>query len=928
MMAHTVDDIVGIGLRTRNPADRVALRGVRLRSRLTALCERTTIEQTFVNAERRSIEAVYTFPLPDGAAVCGFEVVTGDRVLTGVVEESNRAIAQYENAISEGDGAFLMEQERTDVFTIRVGNLKPRQAATIRISYVRPLTRSDRTIRVAFPTTVAPRYVTASGGRDPVETAIDGDALNPPHVLHVPYGLTMELEIDLGRGVRGVTSPSHAIRVEETSDGPAVRRVTLVGGITETNRDIVLALEIAKDEQPSVQVGQWVDGKPFLAVTFMPEFDVDELAAHPPAPQEVVFLLDCSGSMQGDSIAQARGALELCLRSLGRGDRFNVCRFGSSFDLMEPEPVPYTADTLRQALHHIRVGADLGGTELLAPLDAILRVPPRPGTVRQIILLTDGQISNESEVLALARRHRDHCRIFTFGIGAAASASLVNGLARATGGAAEFITAGERIEDKVLRTFGRLSSPQVSDVELDFGDADVQTLASIPPVFDGDSLAVYGRVIGRLPKQVTLRCTSPTGNKSWTLPVPAARHDGGAIALMFARRAMQSFDEVNATRRAVLRTPTPTRDVAKVIELSKEFGLLCSYTTFIAIEHRTPAERNEGRPELRRVPVLLAEGWGGVEDELVLKCAKGMPASAPISTFSRGAPGKKYRASRVNTIDKTMDRTIDRLRDSLDRSLDKSLDRSIDKSIDLFDDSGYGPYDPAQAPIIKLIDAMLREAVDADATEIHIEPMADRAVVRFRIKGALALQAHLPRRMTLPVVSALKRMARLATDVKRIPQSGTCYLKVHGRRVEVGVDVIPSQHGQSIVLHLSHYAHDADAKSSATALRAVLLTQSAEGSFAWEPGMAALMPGTDAAALRASLESDLKNLAPLHPPSAAATDTVLVLLLLRSQFADQSALWDRAAQKATRFLIDALGAHAYEIKPWLGRAARKMMVVA
>ena len=171
-------------------------------------------------------------------------------------------------------------------------------------------------------------------------------------------------------------------------------------------------------------------------------------------------------------------------------------------------------------------------------------------------------------------------------------------------------------------------------------------------------------------------------------------------------------------------------------------------------------------------------------------------------------------------------------------------------------------------------------------------------------------------------------MARLAMYVKRIPQSGTCYLNVHGRRVEVGVDVIPSQHGQSLVLHLSHHTHDADAKSSATALRAVLLTQSAEGSFAWEPGMAALMPGTDVAALRASLETDLKNIAPLHPPSAASTDTVLVLLLLRTGFADQSALWDRAAQKATRFLIDALGGHAYEIKPWLERAARKMMVVA
>ncbi|MDQ3440357.1 MAG: Flp pilus assembly complex ATPase component TadA, partial [Planctomycetota bacterium] len=895
MMAYTVDDIVGIGLRTRNPADRVALRGVRLRSRLTALCERTTIEQTFVNAEPRAIEAVYTFPLPDGAAVCGFEVVTGDRVLTGVVEESNRAIAQYENAISDGDGAFLMEQERADVFTIRVGNVKPRQAATVRISYARALARADRTIRIAFPTTVAPRYVTDSGGRDPIEAGIDGDAVNPPHVLHVPYGLSVDVEIDLGRGVREITSPSHAIHEEPTNE-TRVRRVTLTGGITEMNRDVVIALEMAKDEKPAVQVGRWTDGKPFLAVTFMPEFDVDELA-HPPAPSEVVFMLDCSGSMQGESIEQAQNALELCLRSLGEGDTFNLCRFGSTFELMAPEPVPYHAHTMRQAVRQINRGADLGGTELLAPLEAILRLPPRPGTVRQIILLTDGQISNEAEVIALARAHADRCRIFTFGIGAAASASLVNGLARATRGAAEFIAVGERIEDKVLRTFGRLASPQVTDVELDFNGADVQTLASIPPVFDGDALAVYGRVLGRLPSEVTLRCNSRTGPKSWTLPVPDMRHDGGAIALMFARRAIQSFEDVNAVRRPVYQE-TPTRDEAKLIALSKEFGLLCSLTTFVAIEHRTPAERNEGRPALRRVPVLLAEGWGGVEPAaggMLLDClvsrSSAAPAAAPssIGTFSKGKRGRKHSN---NTIDKTMDRTIDRLRDSLDKPIDRDLYRSIDRddddAIDIATLTDAAADSASDGPIGKLVDTLIREAVSAQAGEVHVEPLADHGRVRFRVNGTLVERDRLPLRVLERVLRFLKQLAQLAMDVKRIPQSGSCKIKVDGRRLTLNVDLVPSQHGQALVIHLSSSAHGAGglltrvkrllggqsqatapaadvARSSATALRAVLLTQTAEGSFVWAEGMAALMQGTDAAALRASVSNELQTLGTARP---------------------------------------------------------------
>ncbi|HTL29467.1 MAG TPA: VIT domain-containing protein, partial [Tepidisphaeraceae bacterium] len=657
-MARIVNDEIGIGLRTLNPGDRVALRGVRLRAQLTALCERTTIEQTFVNKESRAIEALYTFPLPEDAAVCGFEVITGDHVLTGEVDEANRATKKYENAINQGDGAFLMEQERADIFTIRVGNLKPKQAATIRISYVRALKQTDREIRIAFPTTVAPRYVTDSGGRDPLEALIDGDAVNPPHVLHVPYGLSTEIEVDLGKRVKRIVSPSHPIQVDQ-DDQRLTQRVTFKGGITEMNRDVVLSLEMARDEQPNVQVGTWKDGKPFLAVTFKPEFDVDELAS--PQPADVVFVLDCSGSMQGESIFQATKALELCLRSLSPGDTFNICRFGSTFDLMSPEPIPYDEQSLNLALRYIRLGSDFGGTELLRPLDAIFKIPPRAGSVRQIILLTDGQISNEAEVVALARAHRDSNRIFAFGIGSAANSSLVTSLARVTGGMCESIAYNERIEDRVLRTFARIASPQISDVEIDFGNSEVQTLATIPPVFDGDALSIYGRVLGRLPERVTLRGKTRAGAKEWSLTVPSPHDDGGAIALMFARRAIQSYEDVNAIRRPVMKNPEPTRDEQKLIDLSKEFGLLCSLTTFVAIEHRSLEERNDGRPSLRRVPVMLAQGWGKVDLQ-----PRGI---AMLCDSMAAAPAQ---AVRRMTIDKTMDRTIDRLRDTLGETVDRA----------------------------------------------------------------------------------------------------------------------------------------------------------------------------------------------------------------------------------------------------------------
>src|SRR5436190_15737339 len=125
-MIRTDGKFDGIALLTTNPADRVALRGVRVLARLAGMSQRTTIEQTFVNIEDRAIEAVYTFPLPENAAVCGFEVVFFDKVFTGVVDETDRAIERYDDAIADGHGAYLLEQHRPDVFTVRVGNLNPR----------------------------------------------------------------------------------------------------------------------------------------------------------------------------------------------------------------------------------------------------------------------------------------------------------------------------------------------------------------------------------------------------------------------------------------------------------------------------------------------------------------------------------------------------------------------------------------------------------------------------------------------------------------------------------------------------------------------------------------------------------------------------------------------------------------------------------
>ncbi len=791
------------GLRTRRPGDRIALRGVRLRSRLSGMSQRTVVEQTFVNLESKAIEAVYTFPLPESAAVCGFEVITGDRVLTGAVEEIERAVEKYEDAIADGDAAFMVEENRPDVFTVRVGNLKPRQAATIRLTYVCALDRADNAIRVAFPTTIAPRYV-SHAGTDPLSAMIDGDALNPPHVLSVPYGISVEVQVDLGRPIEAITSPSHRITVNPGRDmAGRYALVTLAGhGVSQMDRDVVLNVELEDEHEPVVQAATGPGGASYLAVTFVPEFDVDDLAAPPPV--ETVFVLDCSGSMQGESIAQATAALELCLRSLSVGDTFNICRFGSTFELMSSEPLHYCEDTLRQALKYIRRRADLGGTELYDALRAVVTPKPGVGVQRQVILLTDGQVSDEPACVELARKMRGRSRIFAFGIGSAASATLVKGLARATGGAAEFITPGERIEDKVLRTFGRLSSPMVHDVTIDWDGCDVQTLAELPPVFDGDVLTVFGRASGKLPRTVTLSCRTPAGPRQWTVGVPAAANDGGVVATMWARRTIQSLEEVNDLHQQRYAAGERPREAQKMVDLSKQFNLLSSFTTFIAVEHRTPEERNEGRPELRRVPVALAKGWGGT-DVAALACP------APAKNIRRRAGGAAGAAG------------------------------------------GFG-----------LMHALFGKPSASFGRSRHDKAEARGAV---RSTGAGAPPPPAPR--------------------------------------------MKSAHEADGELDLCRESEPADE------MQQLLSAMTAEGTSGPTPAIDALLTaaGRDPSAWRRTIADSL----PKPPPAdaAAVVRTATVLLLLRDRFAAREPLWRRAAAKAVRYLENALGRSAADVRAWL-----------
>ena len=603
-MAQTLT--VPSGLVSREGAP-VPLLGVVARAEIRDYACRVLLSQRFRNDEDRPIEAVYKFPLDEGAAVCGFEIEIDGRRITGRVEEREKAFETYDEAMAKGHGAYLLDEERPDVFTVSVGNLPPGKEAVLRLTTVSELALEGDAIRFTLPTTIAPRYAPAEDQKGVGES--EADRVSPPYALQVPYGLTLEVDVVTSAPVRSVESPSHPIAV--TIDGGRAT-VRLSEREAVLDRDVVLKIALAETHAPRAVVEHTPDGQAFALLSFRPRLETK------PAPAEVLFLIDRSGSMQGTSIAEARNALQLALRSLRPGCFFNVVGFGSTFESLFPESRPYDEQSLAEATKHVQaLDADLGGTEILPALEHVLE--PRPGLPRQLFVLTDGEVSNTDAVIALARKHAGHTRVFTFGIGAGASHHLVKGLARAGEGEAEMIAPGERVEGKVMRQLSRALAPALTDVTVDWGGLAVtQAPHEVPPVFAEGRVLLFARLEKAAPATVTLKATGPDGPVSFSLPLdPAVASEGTLVATLWARRMIRDLEEgrspIHPRRGSQQARALGLKDEAvkaEIVRLGTTFGLASRHTSYVAVEERD--KPTEGEAQLRKVPVMITQGWHAI----------------------------------------------------------------------------------------------------------------------------------------------------------------------------------------------------------------------------------------------------------------------------------------------------------------------------
>ncbi|MEI7445365.1 MAG: VIT and VWA domain-containing protein, partial [Burkholderiales bacterium] len=370
----------------------MSLKRVDARGRVAGLLLSMTVRQHFRNDTDETLEGVCTFPLAWGAVLLGLSAELAGRRLDGAVLARPEADARYEEAVAAGDAPIRLRKGPDGLFTVDLGNLKPGETADIELRYAQPLRVEQGRVRLSVPTTIAPRCgdMAAQPGMRPHDTTAAS--------LSADYGFTLSLDLDATAAAGPIESPTHAIAVAARPDGGA--RVS-IDGRAWLDRDFVLAFAGGAQAMGTARALRAPDGAGCVVMaSFCPAIDGGDRAA-----LDLKLLVDCSGSMAGDSIASARRGLERVLAALRPADRVSFSRFGSTvrhvLDALQPADGP----TLERL--HREVGATdatMGGTELNAALVSTFSLRgARTGSKADVLLVTDGQVADIEPVVAAAR---------------------------------------------------------------------------------------------------------------------------------------------------------------------------------------------------------------------------------------------------------------------------------------------------------------------------------------------------------------------------------------------------------------------------------------------------------------------------------------------------------------------------------------------
>ncbi|HEY4000907.1 MAG TPA: VIT domain-containing protein [Candidatus Xenobia bacterium] len=559
-----------------------------------------TMDQTYHNPYDTPLEAVYLFPLPGGAAVREFSMTVGPRVLRATLKAHDEARAEYQAALDQGLTAAMVEETRADVFKLLLGNIPPGESIKVHLSWSERLQCwADGAVELRLPLLLPPRYTS------PDQPHPESAPISP-----LPLKRSLSVRITLLDGGQ-ILDCSRAISTEANTFTHADTEAAL-------NGDFVLRWR-AK-EGVHGWAGPCEDGVHTCMVTLWPPTET----AAPPHPRDIVFLLDRSGSMDGEKLVSAIKSMSILLDTLLPADRFAVLAFDTRAEWLTGTPTdPWVAATesgLRLGRERLQQVVARGSTELVPALDMALgalgRRPARAGH-GVIVLITDGQVTAEEQALKIVQDLLDRSRIFTIGVDHAVNAAFLNRLARVGRGTAAMVTPGENLEAAMARIARNIGRPLVHDLAFHDDGAGIEmgsvTPARLPDLFPGRPVTVFFRA--RRAGRVRL-----TGRDKFDTAIDLQEGGPEGLTHLWARSRAQDLEDAFRPHGGGL------QDDLRVLAL--QYGVLTRGTAFVVVDQEGAVQ---SRPLIRQnVAVNIPLGWHGGG---VIRCdllpAERKSASAP-----------------------------------------------------------------------------------------------------------------------------------------------------------------------------------------------------------------------------------------------------------------------------------------------------------
>ncbi len=578
--------IVQGGEEAASAVEHFPLKSTSVTANVNGMIAEIYVTQSYANEGETPINARYVFPTSSDVAVHGMTMTIGNEVITAKIKEKEEAKTEYQAAKSEGKSASLLEQKRPNVFTMDVANIMPGDTAAIELHYTQLIRPKEGIYEFMFPTVVGPRFVAPDtsekeqgkdGGEDWLASPYLPDGDVPPGEYHITVNLST------GVPIAEVTCRSHEIQVENEDESNA--RITLADPEDYAgNRDFILNYKLSGQ---AIQSG-------FMMESVGKEGGADQenffmLAIQPPeryepaeiVPREYLFVLDISGSMSGYPLETAKGLIRDLVSSLKETDKFNVILFANNTTLLAPESLQASKRNVKAAVELIDRMEDGGGTSLLPALQDAMDIPAQDGYARSVVIITDGYVSNDSEIVDYVSEHMSEAGFFSFGIGTSVNDYLIKQIAGCGLGEDFIVTDSGDAKEAAEQFRTYIEAPLLTDVSVSYeGPAKLSDVEpGVPSILYAEQpIVLFGKWEGA--PEGTVKITGKQGGEEYVQEIPLENvtvdTESEAIRYLWARRRLDRLAGYGSVR-----NDRSTKE--EITKLGLEYNMVTPYTSFIAV---------------------------------------------------------------------------------------------------------------------------------------------------------------------------------------------------------------------------------------------------------------------------------------------------------------------------------------------------------